>query len=149
GTERAYVTAEVGTTATASPLNAGSALVVRTQGGQLYLIWNDHRLRVPSAAALSALGLSAAPVSLVGSGWLNAVPAGPDVGPPDVPGRGGAGPKLNGKASVIGEVYRASGVDGATQTQFYVMRADGLSPLTAIGATLLLADPRTAIAYPG
>ncbi|MGW0434735.1 type VII secretion protein EccB [Micromonospora sp. NPDC003197] len=149
GKEQPHVTLELGTTRTAGSAADGAAVVVRTPANQVFLVWNNQRLRVPNLAMLGALGYSAATVRQVGWSWINAVPAGPDLVAGDVTARGSAGPRLDGRASVVGQMFKVSGVGTGEPDQFFVMLDDGLSPLTPLGAALMLADPATRAAYAG
>jgi type VII secretion protein EccB len=146
GAPRPYVTVTVGGEQRLRPLAQQEALVVRTPAGQLYLVWNNLRLAVPSATVLGALGYAAAPQHLVGTAWLNALPAGPDLAAPSVPDVGRPGPAVGGHPTVIGQLFKVD--DVASASQYFVVRADGLSPVTPTGAAMLMADPNTRKAYP-
>jgi hypothetical protein len=71
--------------------------------------------------------------------WLDLIPAGADVAVPAIPGRGTPGPAVEGVQSKIGQLYvaRVTGVPD----RYYVMLADGLSPLTATGYAIMAGDP--------
>lgn len=146
GAPRPYVTVRVGGEQRPRPLAQQEALVARNPGGQLYLVWNNLRLAVPSATVLGALGYAAAPQHLVGTAWLNALPAGPDLAAPSVPDVGRPGPAVGGHPTVVGQMFKVD--DVASASQYFVMRADGLSPVTPTGAAMLMADPNTRKAYP-
>lgn len=146
GTDRPYVTLRIGPTSAIRAATPGQGLLVRTPSGQLYLAWDSHRLRLPGAGTLDALGYSAAPRYTVGWAWINALPAGPDLAPPDVPGIGQTAPSVAGHTGVVGQLFTAT---SAGSTQSFVLRTDGLSPVTPVGAALLLASPHIANAYPG
>ena len=76
------------------------------------------------------------------------VPVGPDLVAPEVPGRGQPGPVLDGKATTVGQLFTLSGAATSGRAdQHYVMRSDGLSPVSETGLALLLADPHTRAAY--
>jgi type VII secretion protein EccB len=147
---RPLVTLWVGARPAGRSLGTDEALLVRDPGGALYLAWNGRRWKVPDAATLNALGYSAAPQRPVGWAWINALPAGNDLVAPDVPDRGRNGPVVDGRPTLVGQVLKASAVaSGAGDSQYYLVRPDGLSPLTATGAALLLANPETRKAYSG
>src|SRR5262249_51236054 len=84
-----------------------------------------------------------------GFAWVNALPAGPDLSPPEVPDRGAAGPVVGTRRTLVGQLVKVDTPAGADSSQYFVVRDDGLSPLTPVGAALLLNDPVTATAYPG
>ena len=147
GADRPHVTLQVGADAGAGTrLGSGEALVARSPAGETYLVWNGQRLRIPDQATLAALGYGTARPYAVGPAWLNAVPAGPDLKAPAVPRRGKPGPRLDGQPTVVGQVLTAPAAGGE---QFFLLQADGLEPLTATAAALVLGDPDTAQAYPG
>jgi type VII secretion protein EccB len=149
GTPQPNVSVRIGGQPANRPLGQGDGLLVRAPTGQVYLAWNNRRMLVPSSSALAGLGYSAARQYPVGLGWLNALPAGPDLVPPSISGRGTNGPSVDGRPTVVGQVFKVSGLVAGEDSQFFVVRGDGLSPLSQVGAGLLLADPKTAAAYPG
>ncbi|MBB5874191.1 type VII secretion protein EccB [Allocatelliglobosispora scoriae] len=125
------------------------SLLVRTPDQRLFLIWGNQRLRLPEPAIQAALGYAATAPRLVGWSFINAIPAGPDLSAEYVASRGTAGARIGGQTTVVGQLFKVDGVEGGTGTQYFVMRSDGLSPLTATGAALQLADPGVRTAYPG
>ncbi|MER7415958.1 type VII secretion protein EccB [Micromonospora peucetia] len=148
GAGQAHVTLDAGPAAVIRSTPADQAMVVRTPANESFLVWNSQRLRVRNPAMLSALGYSAATVRQVGWSWINAVPVGPDLVAEPISGRGDVGPRIDGRATVVGQVFRVPGIAAGEAEQFFVVRADGLSPMTAVGAALTLADPRSRAAYP-
>ncbi|MER6913309.1 type VII secretion protein EccB [Streptomyces sp. NPDC000594] len=127
-------------------LGPGEALRVSTgpgRGGTQHLAWTGRRYEVSGPNALTALGLSHVPPLTVGDAWLNTLTEGPGLEQDDVPGRGGAGVAIGGLATRIGQVVR----DEVNDRHFLVW-AEGITPLTATEAALVLGDPRTAPAYP-
>jgi type VII secretion protein EccB len=149
GKDKPYVILDVLPTPAAAPADSGQALLARTPAGQLYLIADGRRLSIPQPATLGALGYAADKASLVGWAWINAVPAGPDLTAEDIPARGAAGVQIEGRATMAGQLFKVPGLDASTPEQYFVMRTDGLSPLTPLGAALMLADPATRRSYPG
>ncbi len=126
---------------------ARSAVIVQGPDGSQYLLWDSHRLRLDASWIRDALGLGRAPVIGVSGAWLNAVPAGPDLRPLAVPGRGRQGPTLGGQATRVGQVLVVHNV--ASPDEFYLAEAGGVAPITSTQAALALTDPATAAAYPG
>jgi type VII secretion protein EccB len=135
----------IGTPVAATAMPGSKAALVRADG-TLYLLWQGHRLRLDAPWIRDALGLGAAPVTGVGPGWLNAVPAGPDLRSLAVPQRGSPGPDLGGRATVVGQVLGVRNVGSVDQ--FYLVEADGVEPVTHTQAALALTDPATTAAYP-
>ncbi|MEO3928855.1 type VII secretion protein EccB [Micromonosporaceae bacterium B7E4] len=130
------------------PIGVDEALPVRGPDGATYLVWLGHRLRVGSAAVLAALGYAAVPVLPVGAGWLDVLPAGPDLAPLPVAGLGAPAPiKVDGRAARIGQVFtiRPVGAD----PQYFLLRGNELVALNELQATIQLTDPRIRAAYPG
>jgi type VII secretion protein EccB len=144
---RPLLTMSVGTGAAASaaPLPAGTAVLVHG-GDATYLAWHGTRLRVPGQASLLALGYGTARPLPVAPSWLDALPAGPELAAQPVPGRGGAGPRVNGQPTRVGQVLSAPDPRGTDA--FYLVRPGGLAPLTRTEAALLLGDPASRLSYP-
>ncbi|MGW3150331.1 type VII secretion protein EccB [Streptomyces sp. NPDC001177] len=147
--KRAATTLVVGAAADGDALGARDGLLVSAPDSTLHLIWRGSRLRLDSrSGAREALGYGSVPAVPVTAAFLNALPAGPDLTPPEVPGRGGAGPALGGRATRVGQVFQVTAP--GTEGRFYLLRRDGLVPLTATSAALALGDPDTrAEAYQG
>ncbi|WP_406348063.1 type VII secretion protein EccB [Streptomyces sp. NBC_00144] len=127
-------------------LGAKDGVLVSSPHGGVQLLWQGRRFAVDTkhgaAAALGWAGTTA-PYP-VGDAFLASLVAGPDLAAPEVPGRGGAGPRLAGAASRTGQLFTGDG------GQHYLLRKDGLVPLTDTLHRLLLGDPRTqAQAYGG
>ncbi|MFJ8027541.1 type VII secretion protein EccB [Streptomyces sp. NPDC096311] len=134
----------VASSAARRPLPTGSALLVADPDGVRYLVWQGMRLRIDTGrSVLEGLGYGSAAPREVSAAFLDALPAGPDLSPADVPGRGDTGPTIGGLATRIGQVFRTT-VPGSAQSQHYLLRRDGLVPLTNTGAALQLGDPATA-----
>ncbi|QDY80305.1 type VII secretion protein EccB [Streptomyces qinzhouensis] len=124
-------------------------LLVAGPDGSDYLIWQGSRLRIDrDSTAAEALGYASVRPVPVSAAFLNALPAGPDLAAPAIEGAGRTGPELGGRPTKVGQLFTLT-VPGADE-RHYVLRADGLAPLTATELALLLADPRTrAKAYGG
>ncbi|MGK5550481.1 type VII secretion protein EccB [Actinomadura kijaniata] len=115
------------------------AVVVQADG-QNWLIWRNQRMLM-SQSALITLGATPVPIS---GKWLDSVTQGPNFAPPQIPDLGQPATGPNGKAQVgrVFEVRTSSGGQTA-----YVLRKDGLAPLTPIQRDLMLADRGTWKAY--
>ena len=122
--------------------DAKEALLVAAPSSELYLVWQGSRLRLDERSdAVKALGYATATPRMVSAAFLDALPAGPDLAPPDVPDRGRPGPSLGGSDTRIGQIFRVE-VPGAGP-RYHLLAREGLVPLTATEAALLLGDPRT------
>ncbi|MFJ4152951.1 type VII secretion protein EccB [Streptomyces galbus] len=127
----------VGSRAAGTELQAGAALLVRAPDSTLYLVWRGSRLRMDAAhGAVSALGYESTRPLPVTEAFLDALPLGPDLKPVTVTGQGDPGPRLEGRATVIGQVFRVDAP--GTGTRYYQLRTDGLAPLTDTEAALTL-----------
>ncbi|MET9442310.1 type VII secretion protein EccB [Streptomyces sp. NPDC006610] len=132
----------VGAPADGAGLSAGRALVVTGPDRADYLVWRGSRLRLnDDRGASRSLGYDTASRVKVSAAFLNSLPAGPDLSPPDVPGVGAEGPELGGRETRLGQVFQVSAP--GSDARYYLLRREGLTPLTATGAALLLGDPRT------
>jgi type VII secretion protein EccB len=147
GADRPLVTLEIGPAWAAAPLEEPEAFLVRAEDGGTYLVLHDTRLRLGAAWLADVLGFTGRAAAPVDAAWLNAVPAGPDIVPLAVADRGQAGPVLDGQPTVAGQVVVVRNL--GTGDAFYLVRHDGLAPLRATEAAILLGDPGTAAAYGG
>ncbi|MEO3816715.1 type VII secretion protein EccB [Plantactinospora sp. B24E8] len=127
------------------PLAADEAILVEAEK-QTFLVWRGRRLRLTEPWLLRVLGFDGAAFP-VWTGWLESVPVGPDIGPPDVPGRGRPGPVVDGRRATVGELFTAR--TPGNPERHYLLQTDGLAELNTFAYTLVAADPRTAQAYAG
>lgn len=147
GTTRPTSVLDIGTAVAGQSMSDADAVLVRSVDGQSYLVWRGHRLTLMDERVAAALGYQAHSPTIVADAWLSAVPAGPDLRFPDVGDRGAAGPPVGALATRVGQVLvvRSPGVPDT----YYLVVDDGLSPLTALGAALIVGDPASRAAYPG
>ncbi len=143
---RHQVAVTIGIPTLTSPLPAGDATVVRA-GAEQYLVWHGQRLRLDAPWILQALGLGRAPVIGVSPVWLNAIPVGPDLTPVTVPGVGSQGPVLGSLHTSVGQVLTQQNV--GSPTEYYIVVAGGVVPITSTQAAIALSDPASAAAYRG
>ncbi|OXS35652.1 type VII secretion protein EccB [Streptomyces sp. XY006] len=123
-------------------MDGDRAVLVRGPDGVEYLVWRGSRLALDRASdARNALGYGSQRPMPVSAAFLDALAPGPALSPPEVPGRGEAGPELGGEASRIGQLFKVS-VPGGDST-YHLLQRDGLVPLTRLGAALVLGDPAT------
>ncbi|MCC5577116.1 type VII secretion protein EccB [Microtetraspora sp. AC03309] len=116
----------------------GDAMIVE-DGRQDWMIWGDKRMRVTGEGARGLIGETARRVP---AAWLNAIPQGPDFRSPDVPGRGRKVRGPEGRAAVVGQVFTVPAMAGSS-ARWYVLRDDGLAPISILQASLLLEDPES------
>ncbi|MFS8099754.1 type VII secretion protein EccB [Lentzea alba] len=135
----------IGGGAGARPLGDDEAVVVETPDGKTSLLWRGKRHRVAAEhGALDALDGVPQPVKAPAA-LLDALPTGPDFAPMAIAGLGSAGPRLGSADSKIGRLYAVSG----ELSQHYVLTTAGLTPVSALDARLLGADPRVRTAAYG
>jgi type VII secretion protein EccB len=145
GASGPFVSLTIGLRLDIGQVPPGSAVIVADPGGRQYLLWNSRRLRLDASWIPGALGLGRAPVIAVSPVWLNAVPAGPDLRPVTVSGRGGHGPVIGGDPTSVGQILVAHNV--GSPAEFYLAEAGGIAPVTSLQAALVLSDPATVAAY--
>ncbi|MFF5158009.1 type VII secretion protein EccB [Streptomyces sp. NPDC000348] len=123
-------------------VSGDQGLLVTGPDKATYLVWRGSRLELDKASgAAVSLGYGSVTPRQVSAAFLDALVAGPDLASPDVPGRGTAGPSFAGRSSTVGRVYLAE-LPGSAE-QYYLLRKEGLVPLTATEAALVLGDPAT------
>lgn len=136
GEDGPSVAVTVGDAPGARATSADEALLVRADG-QLYLAWQESRLRITASWVPRALGLDAGNAVPVDPAWLNALPAGPDLGSPPLR-RDAPGPVVAGTPTRAGQLVTVP--DAVGQSRF-VVDPDGLVPVSATVAALVAADP--------
>ncbi|HWC79856.1 MAG TPA: type VII secretion protein EccB [Pseudonocardiaceae bacterium] len=130
-----------------APAADSQGVLVSTSDGNRYLIWRGERYRLASDLAVDALGYGGVDPLAVTAAFISPIPSGPDLTTPQLSGRGQAGPMINGQQSHIGQVYDVKNSLINTD-QLYLVRQDGMVPISKTVATLVMADPATAQAYP-
>lgn len=146
GSGKPFIVVLDGETSPASSLGSTSFLAV-TPDGHTYLIWHGQRFAMPSHSAAVALGISGVPVP-VPTAWLDAVPPGSSLEPPEIPNRGAPVanvPGVDGARS--GQVLQTTAVSGTNA--FSVVLPSGVAPISETAAALMMSDPRSASSYPG
>ncbi len=131
------VTVLVGTRAAGATALTDDGLLVTAGEAGIALVWHGHRLRIPDRTALASLGWTNHPVLTVAPAFLNALPAGPDLVAPKVDGAGRDGPKVAGHTGTVGDVYQVTAPTGGG-SGYLVLLPDGLAPISAVTAGLLL-----------
>lgn len=112
-----------------------NAAVVAEEGGASWLVTLDRRYRL-TGNTRAELGLQGARSMPVPAQVLDTLPEGPEIAIPVVPRGGLPSVRLPVRAE-IGDVIQTS-VPGQ-RTSYSIVRADGISPVTPLTATLLLA----------
>lgn len=104
--------------------------------GKRYVLWQNTKHPIDDRSALLALGMDTEQPVPVTSAWLNALPTGPAIAAARIPGAGGAGRTVAGKAEKAGTLLRTV-VSGTSH--YYVLEPDGVASLTATESALLAA----------
>ncbi|AUS81320.1 type VII secretion protein EccB [Actinoalloteichus sp. AHMU CJ021] len=125
----------------------GEGLLVVGPDDQTHLVWQGRKYRFPDGTIAAALGYDTVTPLRVTTSWINALPTGPDLGPPEVEGIGEPTAPIGNSPGVVGQIYQVDNpvIDA---TEFYVLRRDGLAAVSPTMASLALASPATATAYP-
>lgn len=118
----------------AEPTPAGSGVLVRTPSSPTrYLLVGGQRLAIGSTRVATALGLENAPTLTVGTSFVDAVPAGPPLHTPDVPGAGAAvSYRVANHRVVVGELVHATDAD-----RYFLALPEGLVLLDPVQTDLL------------
>ncbi|MFD9698006.1 type VII secretion protein EccB [Lentzea sp. NPDC059081] len=125
----------------------GEALLVSLPDGQIHLVWQGRRHLVAGRDFLEALGYGDTRPMAVTAAWLNPIEQGPDISMPSTEGAGRPGPVIEGRPRTIGQVLRVRN-PAVDSDQLYLLRQDGVVPLSRTAAALVLAAPGTRQAYP-
>ncbi|OLR92191.1 type VII secretion protein EccB [Actinokineospora bangkokensis] len=118
-------------------------LPVASPAGQQFVVWRNVKFPLADPTVPIALGLPTMPPRVAPDAWLNGLPTGPVIGAAEVPGAGEQGPAIGGSPTAVGALFRHE-VGAGQPDQFYVLRADGLAPLTATEFALLGAKAQVA-----
>ncbi|WFE50549.1 MULTISPECIES: type VII secretion protein EccB [unclassified Micromonospora] len=113
------------------PLGDRAALVV--VDNQRYLVTDDVRLQVLGGdRTITALKMADVAPLRVGQQLLNAVPAGPPLRKPSLPGEGESSTRrVAGQPAKVGQVFSAAG-------RYYVLTREGLASISEITALLMV-----------
>lgn len=117
-------------------LAEGGVLVRDAAAATTYLVWHGRRylLRDPELVVPALFGAVVTPVP-AGTSWLNALPAGADIGPIPVAGRGRPATAVPGRT--VGELLVAETGSGP---QYYLVFGDGLAAITPLQAAIAAAQ---------
>ncbi|MGY1495159.1 type VII secretion protein EccB [Streptomyces sp. QTS52] len=128
----------LGPGAPGTALPADTRVLLAAPGGKRYVLWHNTRYPVSDRSVVVALGLDVRPAVSVSTQWLAQLPTGGTLSAAHVAGAGGAAPAVGGQDGRIGDLFH-SAAGGVEQT--YLLRADGLAPVSVTEAALLAARP--------
>ncbi|MGW4462612.1 type VII secretion protein EccB [Micromonospora sp. NPDC004704] len=144
GTLATATTLTVDRTPSGPVLGPDQGVVAQAPGGETFLVWRGRRYALTQTWLSRVFGYDGSPAP-VEPGWLDQLPAGSDIGPVAVPGRGEQGPVVDGTPTQIGQLFVAR--IAGTAERHYLLQRDGLSQLTPTGVAVVSSDPETARAY--
>ncbi|MFB7614104.1 type VII secretion protein EccB [Kitasatospora sp. NPDC056181] len=128
----------IGLTRQGDRLADSQAVLIAAPDATEYLLWRGRRLRLDGRnGARQALGQASVTAYPVTAAFLNSLSAGPDLGAPELDGRGNAGPMLANRPTKVGQLFTGPGGDP------YVLTSAGLAPLSRMAFELLRNDQRT------
>lgn len=134
GTDSTRLVARIGDSGVpGTGLTVGRGVLVRTADARTYLVWSGRRLAV-DAEAQAALGWAGAAVTPVPVGFVNALPAGPDLVATPPAGLGRTGGTVAGSPRLVGQLFRDPGGQG------YVLTTQGMQRVSAVRLALLRAN---------
>jgi type VII secretion protein EccB len=123
--------------------SAGESLLVQTPDESVFLVFANKKFSVPRPAVLlAAFGWTGRQPQPVSAGWINALPAGPDIDTLPIAGLGQRSRVIN---DTIGRLYQAPGTG---VNQWAVVQRDRVQPVSDVQARLLQADPRINVGDP-
>ncbi|MFI9009982.1 type VII secretion protein EccB [Actinosynnema sp. NPDC053489] len=112
-------------------------LWVAAADGTQYVVWGHRKHRLVGGRTPVALGLGAGPPATAPAAWLGALPDGPDVGAAQIPGDRTSGPRVADAPHLVGDLFEQATPSG---TQHFVLRPDGLAPLSRTESALIQAE---------
>ena len=131
-----------------APVPDGRGLLAQDPKGDRYLITGGVKYKLTDRPALIALGDQNAPTLPVTDSWLATLPNGRDLNLVAVPDAGKPGPRVGGLHTKVGQILAADN-QVAGRSGYYLVRANGLEPVSQAQAALILAASANAPAYAG
>lgn len=122
----------------ARPLPGDARTLLAGPDGTPYVLWQGTRYPVGGRAALIALGLDTDQPVNAPAAWLAALPTGTAITAAAIPGAGTGARTVAGAAARVGQLFRTT-VGGAVH--YYVLKSDGMAPVSATEAALIAAAP--------
>ncbi|WP_106849076.1 type VII secretion protein EccB [Blastococcus sp. Marseille-P5729] len=126
-------------------LDDAAMLVRDVEAGSLHLVWRGRQHPIVNeTAVLEAMTMGTQPQVEVGTAWLSALVAGEPIAPLQPAGRGTASSAL--PDAVVGEIRMVS---SAAASQYYLVLADTIQPISSLEAQVTLADETLATSVYG
>jgi type VII secretion protein EccB len=147
GTQQRALIVDLSMPPTTATVPSSEAALVAADNGLEYLIWDGARYQVANSSVLVGLGFARVAAVPVRQAWLNAVDSGPEL-LAQVPDQlGTQGPVVGTRHTRVGQVLQTSLAAGGQAS--YLVTPNGLEALSETETALILADPRTRVAYAG
>jgi len=119
------------------------AMILQHPDGGVHLLWHSRRYLIrDTQVVLSVLGATSRPKVAASLALLNSLPAGADLAPMTIPGRGEIFDPL--PETKVGQVFVVKSQGGGEQ--YAVAMRNGLASISLLQANLLLSDPETTAA---
>ncbi|MEU9348156.1 type VII secretion protein EccB [Streptomyces sp. NPDC048278] len=122
----------------ARPLPLDARVLVSGPDGTEYVLWQGIKYPVGGRTALIALGLDTEEPVKAPSAWLNALSTGTAIAHAVIPGAGTGSRTVAGSHAQTGQLFRTVVGD---DIHYYILKSDGMAPITATEAALLAAAP--------
>ncbi|OZM70827.1 type VII secretion protein EccB [Amycolatopsis antarctica] len=116
-----------------TPVTGKEYLWVTSTDGTQYVVWGNQKMRLAEPSVPIALGLGVGVPPTAAPEWLGALPDGPEIAAASLPG--GDEISIAGAVHQPGTVFRQDIGNGVEH--YFVLREDGLAPLSATEAALL------------
>ncbi|GAA1982450.1 type VII secretion protein EccB [Catenulispora subtropica] len=126
----------------------GHGLLAQNPKGDRFLITGGVKYKLGDRPALIALGYQNAATLAVTDSWLATLPSGRDLNLVAVPDAGKPGPRVGDLRTKVGQILAADNAV-AGRSGYYLVRANGLEPVSQAQAALILAATANAPAYAG
>ena len=123
---------------------ADQGLLVDVLGDGTYLVWQGEALKLSEPWVADVLGWGGVRPLTVPSAWLQLLATGPTLEPVAVPGQDDPGPRIDGQATTIGQLFHVD--DSGRTNPYYLLQRSGLTALTE--TQYLLASARAGTEKP-
>jgi type VII secretion protein EccB len=114
-------------------------VVMTLDAGTTYVVLRGVKYPVRGRAAAAALGFATIRPVPASATWLAMLPNGSAIGPPAIADEGTPGPAVGGRHYPVGQLFQQDAANG--DQEHFVLRADGLAPVSATVFALLAAAP--------
>ncbi|ONI83113.1 type VII secretion protein EccB [Actinosynnema sp. ALI-1.44] len=120
------------------PLPDERYLLVKSAAGSQYVVWRGMKFKVDDPIVTVALGMATARPVPAPQAWLNALVDGPALAPAAIDRAGTPGSPVGGQPRKVGQLFEHQAGNG--DTEWFVLRADGIAPVSATEFALLAAS---------